>query len=352
MHKKIVVVAFALLIALSSISTFASEGNSENLPGGDMNQQIINDPIYKESTPLKAESTPFGKVQLTWPEDPAGTGYIVYRYDTLLQRYEPIKTITDSDTTTYIDTNVEDNKSYRYQVTPALAQVQHSNSVIVSIDTKSVKPTVDVSVSERTAELSWNAIEGASGYEIYRSTSEDGKYAKVSTTSKTEVSDGELKKDKTYFYKVRAFQEDDFTSFSPVVNTGVIGEDDLIWPFPASTYPSCGFGPRVSPTGGASSDHKGIDLAAPAGNSVLAAQSGTVVESSYHSLSGNYIVLQHDNGMMTRYHHLSASKVSVGDTVKTGDTIGLSGNTGVSTGAHLHFELHIDGVAVDPLKYL
>jgi murein DD-endopeptidase MepM/ murein hydrolase activator NlpD len=352
MHKKVVVIAFTLLLALSSISTFASEGSGEEMPGKDMNGQILSDPIEKETTPLQVTNTSFGHVKLSWPKDPSGTGYIVYRYDTLLQRYEPIKAITDRDITTYTDKKVEENVEYHYQITPILAKVERKNSRIVSIKTASVKPEVHVSVKGNGAKISWTTIDGATGYEVYRSTSSDGKYVKMGSTTDPEYKDEGLEKGGTYFYKVRAYQDDAYTSFSAPAETGEIGKEDLVWPFPATRSISCGFGPRVSPTGGASTDHKGIDLAAPAGSDVLAAQSGTVIESSYNGLSGNYLVVAHDNGMVTRYHHLSQAKVSVGDKVKAGQTIALSGNTGVSTGAHLHFELHVDGAAVDPMKYL
>ena len=317
-----------------------------------MNGQILSDPIEKETTPLQVTSTSFGHVKLSWPKDSFGTGYIIYRYDTLLQRYEPVKAITNQDITTYIDRNVEENWEYHYQVTPILAKVEHKNSQIVSIKTASVKPEVYVSVEGNGARVIWTAIDDAAGYEVYRSTSSDGKYVKMGSTTDLEYKDQGLEKGATYFYKVRAYRDSAYTSFSPPVETEEIGRKDLIWPFPATRNISCGFGSRVSPTGGASTDHKGIDLAAPAGSDVLAAQSGMVIESSYNGLSGNYLAVAHDNGMITRYHHLSQAKVLLGDRVKAGQTIALSGNTGVSTGAHLHFELHVDGVAVDPMNYL
>ena len=98
--------------------------------------------------------------------------------------------------------------------------------------------------------------------------------------------------------------------------------------------------------------HKGIDLAMPSGSTVTSADGGTVIESSYSGSYGNLIVIDHQNGMVTKYAHLSVRGVKVGDKVYKGQVIGKSGNTGRSTGPHLHFEVLINGTNVNPLKYV
>ncbi|MBR3771123.1 MAG: peptidoglycan DD-metalloendopeptidase family protein [Clostridium sp.] len=137
-------------------------------------------------------------------------------------------------------------------------------------------------------------------------------------------------------------------SFGSIVATG----NKFRWPLNISGTITSTFGYRTSPTAGASSNHKGIDIAVPQGTSVVAAANGTVTTASYQSAAGNYIMLSHGNGTYTVYMHLSSIKVSVGQTVSQGQVIGLSGNTGVSTGPHLHFGVNVNGSYVNPLNYV
>lgn len=113
---------------------------------------------------------------------------------------------------------------------------------------------------------------------------------------------------------------------------------------------SSGFGRRNAPTKGASSYHKGVDWATPTGTPVYASCGGTVVKAGWGSGYGYVVYINHEDGRQTRYGHLSKVLVSVGQHVKQGERIALSGNTGVSTGPHLHFEILINGVQVDPEK--
>ena len=115
---------------------------------------------------------------------------------------------------------------------------------------------------------------------------------------------------------------------------------------------SSGFGRRTAPTKGASTYHKGIDWATPTGTPVYASCGGTVTKAGWGSGYGYVVYIDHEDGRQTRYGHLSKVLVSVGQTVKQGERIALSGNTGVSTGPHLHFEILINGTQVNPLKYL
>lgn len=134
-------------------------------------------------------------------------------------------------------------------------------------------------------------------------------------------------------------------------NSVVSGNGTLCNPCPGARITS-EFGPRKAPTAGASSYHRGRDYAAPSGTPIYAAGSGRVVTSSYNSVSGKYIVIDHGNGLATRYQHCSRVFVSVGDTVSKGQNIAAVGTTGVSTGPHLHFEVRVNGTQVDPRKYL
>ena len=115
---------------------------------------------------------------------------------------------------------------------------------------------------------------------------------------------------------------------------------------------SSGFGRRKAPTRGASSYHRGVDWATPVGTAVMASSAGTVVKAGWGSGYGYVVYINHADGRQTRYGHLSKVLVSPGQTVAQGQKIALSGNTGVSTGPHVHFEILINGSQVNPLKYL
>lgn len=115
---------------------------------------------------------------------------------------------------------------------------------------------------------------------------------------------------------------------------------------------SSGFGRRNAPKRGASTYHKGIDWATPTGTAVFASCGGTVAKAGWGSGYGYVVYINHPDGRQTRYGHLSKILVSAGQTVSQGQKIALSGNTGVSTGPHLHFEILIGGSQVNPLNYL
>ncbi|MCR5691476.1 MAG: peptidoglycan DD-metalloendopeptidase family protein [Eubacterium sp.] len=131
-----------------------------------------------------------------------------------------------------------------------------------------------------------------------------------------------------------------------------VSASGLRWPLRISGRISSYFGRRKSPTAGASSYHKGIDLAVPTGTPIVASAAGKVVIAQYSSSAGNYIMLSHGKRLYTVYMHCSRLAVEVGDQVEQGDIIGYVGSTGISTGSHLHFGISIDGEYVNPLKYV
>lgn len=125
----------------------------------------------------------------------------------------------------------------------------------------------------------------------------------------------------------------------------------LKWPTNPSASITSYFGPRTAPTAGASSYHQGIDIGVGIGTEVYATEAGTVVNSEYKDLNGNWIKIDHGNGFESLYLHNSQLLVSVGDVVAKGQVIALSGNTGVGTGPHLHFAIKLNGNYIDPLLY-
>lgn len=100
------------------------------------------------------------------------------------------------------------------------------------------------------------------------------------------------------------------------------------------------------------STHYGIDLAVPTGTEVLAAADGEVIQSGWNGGYGISVYIRHEDGSVTRYGHMNETCVIVGEYVSQGAVIGFSGNTGDSTGPHVHFEIRIDDVAVDPCEYV
>jgi murein DD-endopeptidase MepM/ murein hydrolase activator NlpD len=112
------------------------------------------------------------------------------------------------------------------------------------------------------------------------------------------------------------------------------------------------FGGRPDPFTGEPGFHQGLDISTERGHAVYATADGTVESASYSGDYGNLVVLQHDFGLSTRYGHLSKFNVVPGATIKRGDIIGYVGSTGRSTGAHLHYEILVNGKLINPLQLL
>ena len=112
-----------------------------------------------------------------------------------------------------------------------------------------------------------------------------------------------------------------------------------------------GYGTRFHPILKVNKMHKGLDFAASTGTPIYATGDGSVKVSEFNSGYGNMVVLKHGNGYESLYAHMSRAKVRSGQKVKRGDVIGYVGSTGLSTGAHLHYEIHKNGETVDPVMY-
>ena len=124
------------------------------------------------------------------------------------------------------------------------------------------------------------------------------------------------------------------------------------WPAPSYTRISDDYGNRVHPILGVNQFHNGIDLAAPGGSPILAAYNGKVVAADYSGSMGNYIMIDHGDGLYTIYMHASALYVSKGASVSKGQKIAAVGSTGRSTGNHLHFSVRLNGNYVSPWNYI
>ena len=141
------------------------------------------------------------------------------------------------------------------------------------------------------------------------------------------------------------------TANSLIINPNYIG-GEMLWPVPGYTKLSSTFKMRVHPITGVYKLHTVIDIPAPIGTNFLAANEGIVVKASYNSAYGNMVMVDHGGGVSTLYAHGDEIMVTLGQTVKKGDVVLKTGNTGNSTGPHAHFEVRINGTPVDPLPYV
>ena len=153
-----------------------------------------------------------------------------------------------------------------------------------------------------------------------------------------------------YVEAIKALAEAGFQGGSSVVTKGIWG-----YPLPDLAPVTSPFGMRIHPIQGVKMGHTGVDLGAPCGTPALATHDGIVTVVSYHSLSGNYVMVDYGTINGTSYRamwlHLSAQTVKEGQHVTKGQQVGLVGTTGSSTGCHLHYEFHVNGVEVDPEPY-
>lgn len=130
------------------------------------------------------------------------------------------------------------------------------------------------------------------------------------------------------------------------------GSSSLTWPVPSCHTVTSPYGNRTHPVQGGTKFHEGIDIGAPKGSTVVAAGSGTVEVAGYSPYNGNWVKIDHGNGLETLYLHNSSLNVSAGQRVSKGQKIASSGSTGMSTGPHVHFAVKKNGSYVNPMNYM
>jgi len=135
------------------------------------------------------------------------------------------------------------------------------------------------------------------------------------------------------------------------------GVGSIRWPFPTAVPISSGFGDRVAPCRYCSSDHRGLDFTPGNGSAIFAVAAGVVTASEFGSGYGQYVYIEHEiegQTVLSVYAHMQrgSSPLQAGDLIQAGDFLGLVGNTGTSTGPHLHLEIRIEGEFVDPFAWL
>lgn len=129
-----------------------------------------------------------------------------------------------------------------------------------------------------------------------------------------------------------------------------LAQTPTIWP--TLGFITSGYGWRIDPFTGKQTFHKGIDIATNLGNPVVATAEGVIVETRNDRIGGKTILISHGAGLSTLFYHLDKILVRPGQKVKRGDIIGLVGKTGKALGPHLHYEIHVNGKAVNPLQYI
>jgi murein DD-endopeptidase MepM/ murein hydrolase activator NlpD len=136
--------------------------------------------------------------------------------------------------------------------------------------------------------------------------------------------------------------------------SALLTEIPSIWPIKSGLgHVSMFFGQNINPFSGQYYIHKGIDISTyRSGDPVVTTADGQVVTIEYTEDFGNYVIIRHKHGYYTRYAHLLSARVRLGQRVQQGEVIGYIGNTGLSTGPHLHYEIHIGSDVVDPYKYM
>ena len=169
-------------------------------------------------------------------------------------------------------------------------------------------------------------------------------YRQDAKRAEKELAELEEAADKVYDIIVNIEKNKEF------VDTYTGGE--LEWPVEGRYYVSSGYVGRISPVGNGYEFHTGIDIPAPEGYDIRAAEDGTVINAGWINGYGNTVIIDHGGGISTLYAHNSSVEVENGQSVHRGDVIALCGSTGYATGSHCHFEVRVNGEHTDPWEYL
>ncbi|MCR5272315.1 MAG: peptidoglycan DD-metalloendopeptidase family protein, partial [Lachnospiraceae bacterium] len=213
------------------------------------------------------------------------------------------------------------------------------------IEEEKAKKAAEEAAKKAAEEAAKKAAEEAAAAAATESSTEDG--TETSTESSTETESEPSDSTDTSSGESESQEGDDSEEYTDTYTGGV-----FTWPCPSSTRITSDYGPRISPTSGASSNHKGIDIGAAYGADIVAAADGDVIAATYSSSGGNYVMIDHGGGVYTVYMHASELCVSPGTAVKAGEVIAKVGSTGISTGNHLHFGVSVGGEYVSPWTYL
>ena len=239
-----------------------------------------------------------------------------------LSRYEIISQIS-----TYEKQLFEEIKTLKQEIIDHKASLEQNKAdeIAVQKELEASKAELDKQMAAKNAQMS--KIEDAQDEELEKLRAIDKEEQRLSAEVKAMAT------------KLAAQNKKDYVSGT------------LTWPCPGNTRITSKFGMRFHPVLKYNKLHTGVDVGAPKGAKIVAANSGTVITSTYNAAYGNYVMVDHGGNMVTLYAHMSSRSVKKGDVVKKGQQLGLVGSTGYSTGPHLHFEVIKSGKYVDPMSY-
>ena len=311
----------------------------------------INAFAAKVTTPKTSASNDIGCVKVSWDAIDGAVKYNVYRRVGGTSTWVLVaKTLG----TRFTDYNVSNGKYYAYSVRAYKKQGDYSaydknmTYVVKCVETPWLKSLIEAS---NGFQLTWNGVSGAS-YRVYRKYTGAANWLYIGTTDSTTFTDTQTTSGRYCYYTVRAVSSGYYSGFDKTGFSIGSYSSYMCWPLPYDdVYVSTLFKWRWG------KQHNGIDTCRWSGTDgadVVAVKDGTidVALCGYNGGYGNYVVVNHGEGVLTYYAHLSNSTVSVGQSVQQGQVIGQAGNTGQSYGAHLHFGIMINGSWVNPLNYL
>jgi len=228
--------------------------------------------------------------------------------------------------------------------------MQKDNELLDSIETQKEEITADkVELEEKQREVKTQKAK----QEAMQVVLEEQKTEKQSKVNKLSKSEKALQ-DKIDEYDELIKEEERKASEMASGSSGKYVGGDKVWPAVGQYRITSGYGKRNTGIPGASTNHKGIDIGCPDGTKIVSVLDGKVMFTGYNKYRGYYIMVDHGGGVVTLYQHCSGGtfKFSVGDKVKAGQTIVLSGHSGIGSGPHLHFEVLINGSNVNPETWL
>lgn len=294
-------------------------------------------------SPVEADRISFEAIGVAWKPARKADGYEVTATQKQSSQQEKI-TVEDGHEVNYNELPL--NRKYKFSVRAYTVKngrrVYGEETESGYISTGFVKKSASTGSS---LSVKWNSVTGSTGYSVTAVDSK-GELAAEQSSRKTRVKLTGLKPATKYTVTVTAAAEDGGMAASASANMKTRSEE-YIWPVSGRILSRFGYR-----TGAGSHYHQGIDINCRMGTPVAAAKVGTVTSAGWSGGYGYCVVIRHDGGTSTLYAHLSVIGVKKGQTVRQGEVIGKSGQTGTATCPHLHFGLFSGSTLVDPLPYL
>ncbi len=238
------------------------------------------------------------------------------------------------------------------------------SELLINLESINEMTNHDMAIIDEMTRLKTEVEDAKAQIEVYRAEQEEARGIALEKQGQLEVKLAakqalaeELEKDIEKYkevYEEARRQEEQLKASLNYSSSGseYMGTGEFCWPAPSYTRISSPYGWRYHPIYKTNKFHSGVDLAAPGGSNILAADDGKVISAGWNGGYGNCVVVDHGGGISTLYAHASRLCVSKGDVVTRGSVIAKVGTTGNSTGNHLHFEVLINGKTTDPMSYI